>query len=96
MSAMGQKRTLFTGPFYVCFAPETGHLSAWGAGRIYEYTPDLWSDRYARRSYPSPFASPAQSLSAPSAWHPWLWVSARRYLLAHRKLHGLTRTRQRF
>ena len=30
MSAMGQKRTLFTVPFYVCFAPESGHLSAWG------------------------------------------------------------------
>lgn len=37
MSAMGQKRTLFTVPFYVGFTPESGHLSA--AGRIYEYTP---------------------------------------------------------
>jgi hypothetical protein len=30
MSAMGQKRTLFMLPFYVCFTPESGHLSAWG------------------------------------------------------------------
>jgi hypothetical protein len=28
MSALGQKRTLFTVPFYVCFIPESGHLSA--------------------------------------------------------------------
>jgi hypothetical protein len=39
MSAMGQKRTLFTVPFYVCFTPESGHLSACAAGRIYECTP---------------------------------------------------------
>jgi hypothetical protein len=30
MSALGQKRTIFTAPFYDCFAPESGHLSAWG------------------------------------------------------------------
>ena len=35
MSALGQKRTLFTVPFYFCFAPESGHLSAWGRQRIY-------------------------------------------------------------
>ena len=34
MSVMGQKRTIFTAPFYDRFAPESGHLSAWG-GRNY-------------------------------------------------------------
>jgi hypothetical protein len=29
MSALGQKRTLFTAQFYDCFAPESGHVSAW-------------------------------------------------------------------
>jgi len=29
MSAVGQKPTPFTAPFYDCFAPESGHLSAW-------------------------------------------------------------------
>jgi hypothetical protein len=28
MSALGQKRTLFTASLYVRFAPESGHLSA--------------------------------------------------------------------
>ena len=30
-SALGQKRTLLTVPFYVCFTPESGHLSACAA-----------------------------------------------------------------
>jgi hypothetical protein len=46
MSAMGQNRTLFTVPFYVCFTPESGHLSACAAGRIYEYTPFADADPY--------------------------------------------------
>ena len=29
MSALGQKPTIFTAPFYDCLAPESGHLSAW-------------------------------------------------------------------
>ena len=31
MSASGQKRTLVTTPFHVCFAPESGHFSAWAS-----------------------------------------------------------------
>jgi hypothetical protein len=41
MSALGQKRTLFMLPLYVCFAPESGHLNVCAAGRIYEHTPSL-------------------------------------------------------
>ena len=43
MSAMGQKRTLFTVPFYVCFTPESGHLSAWGGRNYFEDTPPIKS-----------------------------------------------------
>jgi hypothetical protein len=41
MSALGQKRTLFMLPLYVCFAPESGHLNVCAEGRIYEHTPSL-------------------------------------------------------
>jgi hypothetical protein len=39
MSALGQKRTIFTAPFYDCFAPESGHVSAWGGGNYFDNTP---------------------------------------------------------
>ena len=39
LSALGQKRTIFTAPFYDCFAPESGHLSAWGGRNYFGYTP---------------------------------------------------------
>jgi hypothetical protein len=33
------KRTVFTAPIYDCFAPKSGHLSAWAGREIYEYAP---------------------------------------------------------
>src|SRR4029453_16498314 len=63
MSALGQKRTLFTVPLYVCFTPESGHLSAWGSRNYHapnkkhyraekKLSPRIgtfWSDWHARQ-----------------------------------------------
>jgi hypothetical protein len=53
MSAVGQKRTLFIAPFYDCFAPESGHLSAWDGRNYFECTPTTeWRRSYRRVSGP--------------------------------------------
>ena len=39
MSALGHERTFHTLIMYVRFAPESGHLSAWGGREDFEYTP---------------------------------------------------------
>jgi len=41
----------FTAPFYDCFAPESGHLSAWGGRNYFEYTPLIKSTTEWRMSY---------------------------------------------
>jgi hypothetical protein len=51
MSALGQKRTLFKAPFYDCFAPKSGHVSAWDGRNYFEYTPLIKSTTECRRSY---------------------------------------------
>src|SRR6476619_4950504 len=43
MSAMGQKRTLLTEPFYVCFAPESGHPSTWDGREDFMSTRPKWA-----------------------------------------------------
>jgi hypothetical protein len=58
---MGQKRTLLTVPFYVCFTPESGHLSVWAAARFISTHPKCdgrgllisFSGKFASLSHPS-------------------------------------------